>query len=94
MTNSSETDSPFLEEKYVDELTGIYKGKEGKTKLQLQCTFLKGAGVPFIENARGRPIVNRSYFEGSRTVLAQQHPEKQIWEPDLMKTKGTVRTGC
>ena len=79
--------SPFLEEKYVDELTGIFKGKDGKTKLQLQCAFLKKAGVPFVENARGRPIVNRSYFEGPSTKPERQQPEKKAWEPDAMMNK-------
>lgn len=88
MTGSNETYSPFLEEKYVDELTGIFKGKDGKTKLQLQCTFLKKVGVPFIENARGRPIVNRSYFECPSNKPEKQHSEKKVWEPDAMMNKG------
>lgn len=87
MTGSNEPHSPFLEEKYVDELTGIYKGKNGQTKLRLQCAFLKKAGVPFVENARGRPIVNRSYFEGPSTKPEKQQPEKKAWEPDALMNK-------
>lgn len=87
MTGSNETYSPFLEEKYVDELTGIFKGKDGKTKLQLQCAFLKKVGVPFVENARGRPIVNRSYFEMTTKKQSQVETKKQSWEPDLTRTE-------
>lgn len=81
-----EAASPFLEEKYVDELTGIAKGRDGQSKLQLQCAFLKKNGIPFIENARGRPILNRSYFEHTGRPKTVEPPEKKVWEPEMMKS--------
>lgn len=73
--------SPFLQESFVDELTGIRKGKGGKSKHNLQCAFLRAEGIPFVENMRGRPIVNRSYFE--RPAISSEPPRKKTWEPYL-----------
>lgn len=58
--------SPFLAEEFTDELTGISKGKDGLTKHQLQCAWLKRQGIAFFQNARGRPVIVQSTLEGKK----------------------------
>ncbi|WP_369907290.1 DUF4224 domain-containing protein [Limnobacter sp. SAORIC-690] len=65
------------------ELSGIAVGRSGLTKHQLQCAFLRNAGIPFIQNARGRPIVARSYFESSKLVPPPA-ASKSTWQPGVM----------
>lgn len=58
--------SPFLAEKYVDELTGILRGRNGKTKHELQCAWLKKSGIAFFLNARERPVIVQAALEGKK----------------------------
>lgn len=73
----------FLSEEEMVELSGIAVGRSGLTKHQLQCAFLRQAGIPFIENARGRPIVARSYFEASK-LTPPPAASKPAWQPGVM----------
>lgn len=68
-TNESvEHDPLFLTTAQIDKLTGIKRGRtEGLLKLnkyQLQVAFLRAAGLPFIVNAAGRPVITRAAVEG------------------------------
>lgn len=71
----------FLSEEDISELTGIGSGRGGSTKHELQCAFLRHAGIPFIQNARGRPIVARAYFENGRMATTQTPSTKTTWQP-------------
>lgn len=73
----------FMSEEEIAELSGIAVGRSGLSKYQLQCAFLRQAGVPFIENARGRPIVARSYFEASK-LSPPPVAQKVNWQPRVM----------
>lgn len=73
----------FLTEDEMIELSGIGAGRSGLSKHQLQCAFLRNAGIPFIQNARGRPIVARSYFESSR-VSPPPAAKKATWQPGVV----------
>lgn len=72
----------FLTEEEVTELTGIGAGRAGRTKHELQASFLKSAGIPFILNARGRPVVSKSFFEAGRMATAAP-VQKQTWQPGV-----------
>lgn len=72
----------FLSEKQVDFLTGIHRGKtirgEKQSKHVLQADHLRSKGIPFTENARGKPIVARSAIEGG---MYKQKPVTRGWQP-------------
>ncbi|MFJ9451453.1 hypothetical protein [Herbaspirillum sp. NPDC101397] len=74
----------FMSEKQVDFLTGISRGRtvgELKlTKFQLQGEFLRKKGIPFTENARGKPIVAKVAVEGR---VQSDQPRKR-WQPTLV----------
>ncbi len=77
--------SPFYSEAEIDDLTGIKRGKGGKTKHQMQCAFLRKSGIPFIENARGRAVVARSAVEGrAKKGDFEERPALKSWEPKLL----------
>lgn len=67
----------WLTEKEVDELTGIRKGEGGRNKHQLQIVWLRSQGYPVIENARGRPVLARTLFDGSK----QSKQVSKEWTP-------------
>ncbi|KGG86672.1 DUF4224 domain-containing protein [Comamonas thiooxydans] len=69
--------STFLTPEEVKELTGIARGKAGKTREMLQAAALRTMKIPFYLNAVGRPIVTRHSIEG------QAIPEVRTatWEP-------------
>ncbi len=69
--------STFLTPEEVKELTGIARGKAGKTREMLQAATLRTMKIPFYLNAVGRPIVTRHSIEG------QAIPEVSTatWEP-------------
>ena len=69
--------STFLTPEEVKELTGIARGKSGKTREILQATALRAMKIPFYLNAVGRPIVTRHSIE------AKAIPEDSAatWEP-------------
>ncbi|WP_414674971.1 DUF4224 domain-containing protein [Limnobacter sp.] len=73
----------FLSEDEMVDLTGIGAGRSGRTKHELQVSFLKSCGIPFILNTRGRPIVSRAYFEAGRMATAAPI-QKQSWQPGVM----------
>ena len=71
----------FLEQQEIDRLTGILRGGGGRNKQQCQCDFLRSRGIPFFENARGEPIVARSYFEASSK---SSHQTPKAWAPSVL----------
>lgn len=73
----------FLSEEEMVELSGIAVGRSGLTKHELQCAFLRQAGIPFIQNARGRPIVARAYFESTK-ISPPPAAQKATWQPGVM----------
>ncbi|WP_322742799.1 DUF4224 domain-containing protein [Alcaligenes faecalis] len=76
----------FLTPAEVAELTGINKGKRISGHLlhreQLQVQWLRTSGIPFFENARGRPIVARAAIEG-RTAGGDPKPVR-AWQPSVL----------
>lgn len=73
--------SLFLTQEELAELTGIKRGRDGKSRNQLQCEHLRMFGVPFIPNAAGEPKVARSAIEGSIKTTA---PKQSGWRPAAM----------
>lgn len=55
--------STFLSAAEVKQLTG-------RTLKAMQCAQLRKQGVPFFENAEGRPIVARAAVEGRKVESA------------------------
>lgn len=73
--------SLFLSDSDIAELTGIKRGRDGKTRAQLQCQFLREHGIPFIANIKGEPKVCTSYLEGGK-----QTKQKEAWKPRVLQT--------
>ncbi len=69
--------STFLTPEEVKELTGIARGKAGKTREMLQAAALRTMKIPFYLNAVGRPIVTRHSIEGQ----AISEVRTATWEP-------------
>jgi len=71
----------FMSEKQVDFLTGISRGTTiggvKRSKFQMQTEFLRMKGIPFTENARGKPIVAKTAVEGRR----REDPARKKWQP-------------
>lgn len=67
----------FMSEQQVDELTGILRGRCGKSKHDMQCEWIKRQGIPFYINARGRPVVPLSALEGKREKVPT------TWSPNF-----------
>lgn len=66
--------SAFLAPDEVAELTGIRRGKDGKSRYALQALALARMGVPHVVNAAGRPVVPRNFLD--------RPPERApTWEP-------------
>ena len=76
----------FLTPEEVAELTGISTGKKvsGKslTREQLQLSWLRQSGIPFFENARGRPIIARAVIEGAH--IRTPTPQKTGWQSNAL----------
>ena len=74
----------FLDDASLDRLTGIRRGSTRggikQTKHEMQAAFLREIGIPFISNARGRPVVLRSAVESRRTAEAP----KRGWKPAVI----------
>jgi len=74
----------FLTENQVDCLTGIRRGATvyGKkhTKYELQVYFLRGLGICFFQNARGKPVVLLSSLETRPAVIPQPS-----WQPSALR---------
>lgn len=75
----------FLEESDVAKLTGIKKGRGGKTRAQLQIEQLREMGIAFRVNARGLPIISWSAIDGQKV---QQNPAKSGWAPAVLSAAG------
>lgn len=71
----------FLSADEIAELTGIRRGRDGKTRGQLQGEHLRGQGIPFFVNASGEPKVARAFFEG----IKKPEPPKKAWEPAALR---------
>ncbi len=74
------SDALFLSEDEVAELTGIVRGARGKPKHLLQIAQLRAMRVPFVVNARGRPIIVRQVLQGSQ----QPMPAATEWQPAVL----------
>lgn len=74
----------FLDDASLDRLTGIRRGSTRagvkRTKYEMQAAFLREIGIPFISNARGRPVVLLSAIESRRTAEAP----KRGWKPAVI----------
>ncbi|UIN20292.1 DUF4224 domain-containing protein [Herbaspirillum frisingense] len=74
----------FLDDESLDRLTGIRRGSTSagvkQTKYEMQAAFLREIGIPFIVNARGRPVVLLSAVESGRTAEAP----KRGWKPAVI----------
>jgi len=72
--------SLFLSDAEIADLTGIKRGRNGKTRAQMQCQFLREHGIPFIANIRGEPKVCTSYLEGGK-----QTKQQEVWKPRILQ---------
>ena len=72
--------SLFLTTEELAELTGVKKGKNGKTRHQLQVEQLRLMGVPFFVNASGRPVVTYAAVEGRK----DEKPQSKGWKPAIV----------
>nr|WP_198984131.1 DUF4224 domain-containing protein [Herbaspirillum sp. ASV7] len=74
----------FLDDASLDRLTGIRRGSTRagvkQTKHEMQAAFLREIGIPFISNARGRPVVLLSAVESRRMTEAP----KKGWKPAVI----------
>lgn len=78
----------FLSPQEIEELTGVKTGKNKRTREQLQIEWLRAAGIPFWENARGRPIVARAAIEGRRAAEVAAAEPKKKWQPPTLSLVG------
>lgn len=78
-------DDIFLDDANLDRLTGIRRGSTRagvkRTKHEMQAEFLRESGIPFVPNARGRPVVLLSAVESRRAAEAP----KQGWQPAVIR---------
>ncbi|MBV6304879.1 DUF4224 domain-containing protein [Candidimonas humi] len=72
----------FLNDEELAELTGIRKGRDGKSREQLQCEHLRKVGIPFYPNARGKPVVVTEALIGR-----QPEPSKPKWQPKVLQLR-------
>lgn len=72
----------FLTPEEISDLTGIKRGRAGKTRGQLQCDHLRRIGVPFFVNAAGEPKVARAFFEG---ITNKPEQPKKAWQPAALR---------
>ena len=78
----------FLSPKEIEELTGVKTGRNKRTREQLQIEWLRASGIPFWENARGRPIVARAAIEGRRAAEVAAAEPKKKWQPPALSLVG------
>ena len=76
----------FLTPEEMAELSGIRKGRRGRTREQLQIDWLRTTGIPFWPNARGRPMVARVAIEG-RPATTPAEPPRAKWQPKVVIPK-------
>lgn len=70
----------FLSADEIADLTGIRRGRAGKTRGQLQGEHLRSQGIPFFINAAGEPKVARAFFE-----MKKPEPPKKAWQPAALR---------
>lgn len=73
--------SLFLTPEEIEDLTGIKRGRDGKSRGQLQCDHLRKQGIPFFPNAAGEPKVARAFIEGRDKTT--QEP-KSRWKSNVL----------
>ena len=78
--------SVFLSQEEVAELTGIKRGRDGKSAFQLQSEHLRKYGIPFFPNAAGRPIVAKAAVEGGVSDHNSSHPKTTTWRSAVLNT--------
>jgi hypothetical protein len=71
-------DDIFLSVEEIERLTGIKRGRGGKSREELQCEYLKENNIPFRPNARGEPIVAKAHYLGSKQPVS-----KTSWHSNL-----------
>lgn len=74
--------SMFLSPAEVAELTGIHRGRNGRTREQRQIVVLLRMQLPHFVNAAGRPIIARAVVEGG--AMAAAAAPTATWEPRLV----------
>lgn len=76
------SESTFLTQEEVKELTGIRRGNGKKTYRELQVEWLLRQGYPARLNAAGRAVVARSAVEGVRATIDRPMKEwtSKAWE--------------
>lgn len=72
--------SIFLSAEEVAELTGIKRGRDGKTRDELQRQHLREIGIAFFPNASGQPKVAKSFIEGGKS----ERPKKTAWQSAIL----------
>ena len=78
----------FLSPQEIEELTGVKTGRNKRTREQLQIEWLRASGIPFWENARGRPIIARAAIEGRRAAEVAAAEPKKKWQPPALSLVG------
>lgn len=73
----------FLTDEQLARLTGISKGRNGKTREQLQAEQLRKQGIPFYLNARDRPVVVSDVLTGRQAAV----PPKAAWQPKPLQSR-------
>jgi hypothetical protein len=73
-------DEMFLTAEEVAKFTDIRKGKNGKTREQLQCEHLRSIGIPFFPSACGAPKIARCFFDNAAPPPAK----KTAWVPRVL----------
>jgi hypothetical protein len=75
--------SIFLEPTDLAKLTGIKRGRDGKTRDELQAEELRHMGIPFRVNRAGRVIVAIAAVEGSKEKIQKTPPT--TWQSNILK---------
>lgn len=71
----------FLSSADVAELTGIARGRKGRSREELQVDQLRAMGIAFRINARGRPIVTWDAVNG----LSSKQEAPAAWQSNILK---------
>lgn len=62
-------------------MTGIARGRKGRSREELQVDQLRTMGIAFRINARGRPIVTWEAVNG----LPSKAESPTIWQSNILK---------
>ncbi|WP_025040991.1 DUF4224 domain-containing protein [Nitrosospira briensis] len=76
----------FLTPEEVTVLTGIARGRDGKTREQLQVAQLRDMGIAFRVNAKGRPITTWAAVNG----VEEKVPAPLVWQSNILKLTKTA----